>query len=76
MNVFVIDLTVDNVAAHMQGFSTGILMIFFVRNCVKCEEIWINMWHLCMFNMEHSVSLSNCVKEPVLMCGSVHSFLN
>ena len=74
MNVFVIDLTVDNAATHVQGFSTGILMIFFVRNCVKYEEIWINIWHLCMFNMEHSVSLWNCVKEPVSMCGSHTQF--
>ena len=74
MNVFVTDLTVDNVATHMQGFSSGIMMTFFFRNCVKCEEIWSNVWLLCMFNMEHTVSLWNCVKESVLMCGSCTHF--
>ena len=47
MNVFVTDLTAGNVLTHMQGFSSGILIIFFVRNCVKWQEIWSNMWLPC-----------------------------
>ena len=31
MNVFVTDLTADNVVTHMQGFSSGILMILLVK---------------------------------------------
>ena len=31
MNVFVTDLTVDNVVTHMQGFSSGILIIFLLE---------------------------------------------
>ena len=34
MNVFVTDFIVDHVATHVQGFSSGILIILFVRNCV------------------------------------------
>ena len=34
MNVFVTDLTVGNVVTHMQGFSSGILIIFFL------ETVW------------------------------------
>ena len=33
MNMFVTDLTANNVVTHMQGFSSGILMIFFVKLC-------------------------------------------
>ena len=33
MNVFVTDLTVEYVVIHMQGFSSGILMIFFEKLC-------------------------------------------
>ena len=33
MNVFVTDLTADNVVTHMQGFSSGILIILFERLC-------------------------------------------
>ena len=33
MNVFVTDLTADNVVTHMQGFSSGILMILFEKLC-------------------------------------------
>ena len=33
MNVFVTDLTTDNVVTHMQGFSSGILMILFEKLC-------------------------------------------
>ena len=50
MNVFVTDLIVGNVVTHVQGFSSGIL-IFFVRNCVKWQEIWSNVWHPCTVNM-------------------------
>ena len=32
-NVFVTDLTADNVVTHMQGFSSGILMILFEKLC-------------------------------------------
>ena len=53
MNVFVTDLTVDNVVTDVQGFSSGILIIFFVRNCVKCEEIWSNVWLPCMVKVLH-----------------------
>ena len=31
MNVFVTDLTVEYVVTHMQGFSSGILMIIFEK---------------------------------------------
>ena len=55
MNVFVTDFTVDNVVTHMQGFSSGILIIFFARNCVKCERILINVWPPCMVNVPDSV---------------------
>ena len=33
MNVFVIDLTVNNVVTHMHGFSSGILIILFEKRC-------------------------------------------
>ena len=33
MNVFVTDLTADNVVTHMQGFLSGILMILFEKQC-------------------------------------------
>ena len=33
MNVFVTDLTASNVLTHMQGFSSGTLMIFFEKLC-------------------------------------------
>ena len=33
MNVFVTDLTVEYVVTHVQGFSRGILMIFFEKLC-------------------------------------------
>ena len=39
MNAFVTDLIVDNIVTHMQGFSSGILIIFFEKLCVKCEGI-------------------------------------
>ena len=39
MNVFVIDLTVDNVVNHMQGFASGILIIL----CWKLCEMWRNL---------------------------------
>ena len=42
------------VASHRQRFSTGILIIFFVRNCVKCEEMWSNVWLPCTVNVQHS----------------------
>ena len=64
MNSFVIDFIVCNVATHMQRFSSGILMIFFEKLCVKCEGIWINMWLPCRVNMQHSVW------ESWLTCGS------
>ena len=48
MNVFVTDFTIDHVVTHVQEFSSGFLWQFFVRNCVKCEGIWINMWLPCM----------------------------
>ena len=51
MNVFVTDFIVDNVATHMQGFSSGILMIFFEKLSVKCEGIWINVWLMCMVSV-------------------------
>ena len=31
MNVLVTDFTVDNVVSHVQGFSSGILIIFFEK---------------------------------------------
>ena len=39
MNVFVTDVTVDNVVTHMQGFSSGILIIL----CWKLCEMWRNL---------------------------------
>ena len=39
MNVFVKDVTADNVVTHMQGFSSGILMVLFEKLC----EIWTNL---------------------------------
>ena len=39
MKAFVTDLIVDNIVTHMQGFSSGILMIFFEKLCVKCKGI-------------------------------------
>ena len=33
MNVFVTDFTVANVVTHVQGFLSGILMIFFEKLC-------------------------------------------
>ena len=44
MKVFVTDFIVGNVATHVQGFSSDILMIFFEKLCVECEGILINMW--------------------------------
>ena len=55
MNVFVTDLIVHNVATHVQGFLSGILIIFFEKLCVKCEGIWINVWLPCTVNVQHSV---------------------
>ena len=54
MNVFVTDFILGNVAIHVQGFSSGILMIFFEKQCVKCEGILINMWLPCTVNMQYS----------------------
>ena len=51
MNVFVADFIVDNVVTHVQGFSSGILIILFEKLCVPCEGIWINVWLLCMVNI-------------------------
>ena len=51
MNVFVTDLTVGNVVTHVQGFSSGILIIFFEKLCVPCAGIWINMWLTCTVNV-------------------------
>ena len=55
MNVFVTDLTANNVVTHVQGFLSGILMIFFEKLCVPCAEIWINMWLPCTVNVQDSV---------------------
>ena len=43
MNVFVTDLTANNVVTHMQGFSSGFWW-FSLRNCVRYEQILINVW--------------------------------
>ena len=51
MNVFVADFIVDNVVTHVQGFSSGILIILFEKLCVPCEGIWINVWLPCMVNI-------------------------
>ena len=51
MNVFVTDLTVDNVVTYVQGFSSGILIILFEKLCVPCEGIWINVWLPCMVKL-------------------------
>ena len=39
MNVFVTDLTVEYVVTHVQGFLSGILIIFFE----KLSEMWRNL---------------------------------
>ena len=51
MNVFVTDFIVGNVATHVQGFSSGNLIIFFEKLTVKCEGILINMWLPCTVNV-------------------------
>ena len=33
MNVFVTNLTIENIITHVQGFSSGILIIFFEKLC-------------------------------------------
>ena len=33
MSVFVTNLTIENVVTHVQGFSSGILIIFFEKLC-------------------------------------------
>ena len=63
MNVFVTDLIVDNVVTHMQGFSSGILIIFFEKLSVKCEGIWINVWLLCMVNVQFFVRSTRKCKD-------------
>ena len=39
INVFMTDLTVEYVVTHVQGFSSGILIIFFE----KLSEMWRNL---------------------------------
>ena len=48
MTAFVTDLNVDIVITHMQGFSSGILIILCWKLCVLCEGIWIDVLSLCM----------------------------
>ena len=59
MNVFLTDFIVENIVTHVQGFSSGILIIYFEKLCdklcVKCEGILINVWLLCMVNMQNFV---------------------
>ena len=38
MNAFDTDFIVDNIVTHVQGFSSGILMIFFGKLCVNVKE--------------------------------------
>ena len=61
MNVFVRNLTIENVVTHVQGFSSGILIIFFEKVCVKCEGIcgYILLPYtvLCMVNMHPFVNM-------------------
>ena len=50
MNVFVTDLTADNVVTHMQGFSSGILMILFEKLCdiwTILINVWLHVWLTC-----------------------------
>ena len=54
MNVFVTDLTANNVVTHVQGFSSGILLIFFEKLCVPCSGIWINVWLPCTVKVQDS----------------------
>ena len=49
MNVFVTDIFIDKVVTHMQGFSSGILII--LLETVRYGEMWSNVWFLCMVNM-------------------------
>ena len=66
MNVFVTDFIVDNVVTHIQGFSSGILIIFFEKLCVKCEGIcmYILLPYTvpCMVSMQHSVNMCQGLK--------------
>ena len=39
MNVFVTDFTVDHVVTHVQGFSSGILIIFVEKLCEMCRDL-------------------------------------
>ena len=55
MNAFVTDLIADNIVTRMEGFSSGILIIFFEKLCVKCEGIWITVWLPYTVNVQHSV---------------------
>ena len=59
MNVFLTDFIVENIVTHVQGFSSGILIIYFEKLCdklcVKCEGILINVWLPCMVNMQNFV---------------------
>ena len=36
---------------HVQEFSSEILIIIFVRNCVIFEGIWSNVWLPCTVSM-------------------------
>ena len=38
MIIFVTDFTVDHVVAHVQGFSSGILMIFVLETVLDMKE--------------------------------------
>ena len=55
MNVFLTDFIVENIVTHVLGFSSGILIIYFEKLCVKCEGISINVWLLCMVNLQNFV---------------------
>ena len=55
MNVFETDLTVEYAMTHVQGFSSGILIIHFEKLCVRYEGILINVCLLCTVSMQHSV---------------------
>ena len=55
MNVFVTDFIVENLATHVQGFSSGILMIIFEKRAAISVGILIHIWLPCTVNMQQSV---------------------
>ena len=49
MSVFETDCIIDNVVTHVQGFSSGNLII--LLETVRYEGMWSNVWLPCTVNM-------------------------